>query len=41
MEKDKAREVSETITRSGSIILLMRPKEYSLEDIFLRFYRRG
>jgi len=40
MEKDKAREVSETITRSGSIILLMRPKEYGLEDIFLRFYRR-
>jgi ABC-2 type transport system ATP-binding protein len=38
MEKNMAREVSETITKHNSTILLMKPKEYSLEDIFLRYY---
>ncbi len=38
MESDMSREVSETITKHGSIILLMKPKEYSLEEIFLKYY---
>jgi len=40
MESNKAREVSETITKHGSIILLMKPKEHSLEEIFLKYYER-
>ena len=40
MESDRSREVSETITKHGSIILLMKPKEYSLEEIFLKYYER-
>jgi ABC-2 type transport system ATP-binding protein len=38
MSENKAREVSETITKYNSTILLMKPKEYSLEEIYLRFY---
>lgn len=38
MESNKAREVSETITKHNSTILLMKPKEYSLEEVFLRYY---
>lgn len=34
----KTREISETITKHGSVILLMKPKEYSVEDIFLKYY---
>jgi len=40
MKSNRAREVSETITKHGSIILLMKPKEYSLEEIFLKYYER-
>jgi len=40
MESDRSREVSETITKQGSIILLMKPKEHSLEEIFLKYYER-
>ncbi|HIE18946.1 TPA: ABC transporter ATP-binding protein, partial [Candidatus Bathyarchaeota archaeon] len=40
MESDRSREVSETITKHGSIILLMKPKEHSLEEIFLKYYER-
>ena len=40
MACDRAREVSETITKHGAIILLMKPKEYSLEEIFLDYYRK-
>jgi len=40
MENDRSREVSETITKHGSIILLMKPKEHSLEEIFLKYYER-
>jgi len=40
MESNRAREVSETITKHGSIILLMKPKEYSLEEIFLKYYEK-
>ena len=38
MDSNKAREVSETITKHKSTILLMKPKEYSLEEIFLKYY---
>ncbi|MCW4017527.1 MAG: ABC transporter ATP-binding protein [Candidatus Bathyarchaeota archaeon] len=38
MSSNLAREVSETITKHKSTILLMKPKEYSLEEIFLRYY---
>jgi ABC-2 type transport system ATP-binding protein len=38
MNANKAREVSETITKHNSTILLMKPKEYSLEEIYLQFY---
>lgn len=31
-------DVSKTIVRHGSIILLMKPKEYSLEEIFMKYY---
>lgn len=41
MERDRSREVSETITKHGSVILLMRPREYSLEDIFLKYYEEA
>jgi ABC-2 type transport system ATP-binding protein len=41
MEKNQAREISETITKHNSTILLMKPKEHSLEDIFLRYYGEG
>jgi len=40
MESDRSREVSETITKHGSIILLMKPKEHTLEEIFLKYYER-
>jgi ABC-2 type transport system ATP-binding protein len=40
MESDKSREVSEVIMKHGSIILLMKPKEHSLEEIFLKYYVR-
>ncbi|MFA5364425.1 MAG: ABC transporter ATP-binding protein [Candidatus Bathyarchaeia archaeon] len=38
-EINNAREISETITKSGSTILLLKPKEYNLEEIFLNFYQ--
>ena len=34
-------EVSKTITEQGAVILLMRPKEYSLEEIFMKYYEEG
>jgi hypothetical protein len=34
-------EVSKTITEQGAVILLMRPKEFSLEEIFLKYYEEG
>jgi ABC-2 type transport system ATP-binding protein len=37
-ENDNAQTISETITRHGSTILLMKPKEHSLEEIFLNYY---
>jgi len=37
-ETDNAQAISETITRHDSTILLMKPKEHSLEEIFLNYY---
>ena len=37
-EKDNSQAISEAITKYGSTILLMKPKEYSLEEIFLNYY---
>ena len=34
-------EVSKMITDNGAVILLMRPKEYSLEEIFMKYYEEG
>ena len=34
-------EVSRTIVSHGSTILLMKPKEYSLEEIFMKYYEVG
>jgi ABC-2 type transport system ATP-binding protein len=39
MDHNLAREVSETITKHNSTILLMKPKEYNLEEIFLQYYQ--
>jgi len=39
MELDKSKDISETITKHGATILLMKPKEYSLEEIFLKYYK--
>ena len=41
MEDDKSKEVSETIMKHGATILLMKPREYSLEEIFLRYLKEG
>jgi len=41
MESDKSKEVSETIMKHGATILLMRPKERSLEEIFMEYYKEG
>jgi hypothetical protein len=38
---DSDYEVSKTITDSGSVILLMRPREYTLEEIFMKYYEEG
>lgn len=38
MERDRSMEISQIITKHGITILLMKPKEYSLEEIFLKYY---
>jgi ABC-2 type transport system ATP-binding protein len=38
MDGDRTEKVSVTVAKHGVAILLMRPKEYSLEDIFLKYY---
>ena len=38
---DSDYEVSKTITDHGAVILLMKPKEYSLEEIFMKYYEEG
>jgi len=34
-------DVSRMITRHGSTILMMKPKEYTLEEIFMKYYREA
>jgi len=41
MEQDRSREVSETVMKHGAAILLMKPREYSLEEIFLKYYEEA
>jgi len=38
-EHNIARDVSQTITKHGAIILLMKPREHSLEEVFLKYYK--
>ena len=38
---DSDYEVSKTITDRGAVILLMRPREYTLEEIFMKYYEEG
>jgi ABC-2 type transport system ATP-binding protein len=34
-------DVSKTIVEHGAVILLMRPREYTLEEIFMKYYEEG
>ena len=38
---DSDYEVSKTITGHEAVILLMRPREYTLEEIFMKYYEEG
>lgn len=38
MTSDVTLEISKTIARRGAYVLLMKPKEYSLEEIFMKYY---
>ncbi|MEM2875390.1 MAG: ABC transporter ATP-binding protein [Candidatus Bathyarchaeia archaeon] len=38
MTEDNTRVVSETITKHGAVILLMKPREYTLEEVFMKYY---
>ncbi|MGQ9680749.1 MAG: ABC transporter ATP-binding protein [Candidatus Bathyarchaeia archaeon] len=39
MRSDVTLEISKTITKNGAYVLLMKPREYSLEDIFMKYYK--
>jgi hypothetical protein len=39
MERDNSKEVSETIIKYDSTILMMKQKEYDLEEVFLKYYK--
>jgi ABC-2 type transport system ATP-binding protein len=41
MERNNAKAVSETIMKHDSTILMMKQKEYDLEDIFLKYYKEA
>ena len=41
MKNDVTMQVSQTITRNGAEILLMKPREYSMEDIFMKYYKEA
>jgi ABC-2 type transport system ATP-binding protein len=41
MREDKSSDVSQMIIKHGATILLMRPKERSLEEIFIEYYKEG
>jgi len=40
MERDKSKDVSETITKHGATILLMKPREPNLEEIFIKYLQK-
>ncbi len=39
MEQDSTMEVSQTIFKHGALILLMKPREHTLEEIFMKYYQ--
>ena len=39
MERDSTMEVSQTIFKHGALILLMKPREHTLEEIFMKYYQ--
>lgn len=39
MERDRSKDISETIVKHGATILQMKRREYSLEEIFLEYYK--
>ena len=41
MSRDVTSEVSKTIVKCGATILLMKPREYSLEEIFMKYYKEA
>jgi ABC-2 type transport system ATP-binding protein len=41
MNRDVTSEVSKTIMKHGAEILLMKPREYSLEEIFMKYYKEA
>jgi ABC-2 type transport system ATP-binding protein len=41
MSRDVTSTVSKTIVKHGAVILLMKPKEYSLEEIFMKYYKEA
>ncbi|MDD2666817.1 MAG: ABC transporter ATP-binding protein [Methanocellales archaeon] len=41
MAEDNTEEVSKTITKNGAIILLMKPREYTLEEVFMKYYQEA
>ena len=41
MERDSTMEVSQTIVKHGALILLMKPREYTLEEIYMEYYQEA
>ena len=39
MERDSTMELSQTIYKHGALILLMKPREHTLEEIFMKYYQ--
>lgn len=40
-ERDCTMKVSQTIVKHGAVILLMKPREYTMEDIFMKYYQEA
>lgn len=38
-EKGSDMEISKTVVKHGPVILLMKPREYTLEEIFMKYYK--
>lgn len=41
MERDSTMEVSQMIVKHGAVILLMKPREYTMEEIFMKYYQEA